>query len=257
MKKLIIFILVLFVFGSCKDNHKTEVFLINKNQKITEFYNNKTARLIISINNFNDTLFYNRKNVPMFDDIFKIDNDCEIRYISAINVKINNNIDSVINKLILRPENYAKNYPVHNKPDMLKENNNDLKDKIITLFKNSKENKVSEELFKSEMKKIVARYRYKVLAEFVGHIVSNDFHFYDNFIIANCDYKKYKKNDTIKLSVFQVYEKYNFDFKLNDEIIEKDNYKASFYTKTPEIKGELVKTISDSLVVRYPFYKRL
>jgi len=257
MKKLIIFIIVLVVFGSCKDKHKTEVFLIMKNQKITDFYNNKTNELLIRINNSIDTLFYSKKNAPIIYDIFRIDNDCKIIYMSALNLNINNDVDSLIQKFLLNPKNYAKDYPVHNKPDMLKENNNDLKDKIITLYNNSKENKVSEKLFKSEIKKIVVRYRYKVLAEFVGHIGSNDFHFYDNFIVANCDYKKYKKNDTIKLNVFQVYEKYNFDFKINDEIIEKDNYKASFYTKTPEIKGELVKTTSDSLVVRYPFYKKL
>ena len=248
--------MILFVFGSCQNDNKEVDFLISKNQKIIQFYQNGSDRLINTIPNYVDTLI-DRINIPIFDDFLKINKDCNNLFPLIEEVNTNDSANSVTARFVLNPKNYAKNYPVYHKPDMLKDNNNELQDMIRFLFNNFKENKVSEKLFKSEMKKILARYRYKVLAEFAGHFSSPCFHFQNNFVVANCDYKKYKKDDTIKLSVFQVYDKYNFDFKVNSEIIEKDNYKASFYSKTPEIKGELEKIIFDSLVVRYPFYKKL
>lgn len=264
MKRIFIISSLLIVLVSCQNNKEELGFLVAKNEKITEFYQNSSEQLYHSVSNSTDTLRnFNKKYFKPIDDFYKINEDCKNLFPLINNIKAEDNADSVINIFMFKPENYAKDYPVYNKPEMLRKNNKKLEYDINNLFKISKNRNISEELFNSELKKILAKYRYNVIVEFAGHIGESNFKFYNHFVVAETDYKNYQKNDTIKLSVFQVFDKFEYDrrnhsyFKLNDKTIETDNYKISFYSTSPKIKGEYVRMSYDSLRVSYPFYKEL
>ena len=264
MKNILIISSLLFIFASCQNNKEELEFLVAKNQKLSEFYQNSSEKLYWRVYDNTDTLRnFCKKYFKPIDDFYKINEDCKNLFPLIENINIEDNVDSVINIFMLKPENYAKNYPVYDKPEMLKKNNKELEYDINYLFKISKEGNVSKELFKSEMHKIIAKYRYAVNVEFVSHIGESSFRFYKHFVIAETDYRNYKKGNIVKLSIFQVFDKFECDernrsyFKFNNKTIETDNYKTSFYSTVPEIKGEYIRVSFDSLKVSYPFYKKL